>query len=85
MSNEEFELLDELYFIQPFDLIQNSLGWDEDKLKDFLLILINKKWIKCFFASTKEIVIDEELDFLKDYKEYFYLATKEGLMAHNSN
>jgi len=82
MSDEEFDVLDELYFVQPFSYLQEELDLDDDQLKSALQKLLKKDYIKCFFNMNDE-VFEDQLDFENLFREYFYLATKTGLLAHN--
>lgn len=85
MTDLEFDILDELYFVQSFETIQNALEIDILLLKDALRQLIEKGWVRCFkSAATDDVVFAEEIDLDNRYLEYHYLATKEGLLAHNS-
>ena len=84
MTDQEFEILDELYFVQTFDALLNSTGFSEPELKRWLNHLIDKGWVKCLDTSTEKVLSDS-LDFSNHYKNYRYLATKAGLLAHNSN
>ena len=83
MSDLEYDVLDELYFVQSYPGLLDSTGFEEDLLNKVLKKLLTKKWIRCLSNQTEEIP-DEELDFEKDFRHIFYLATKEGLLAHNS-
>jgi len=82
MTDIEFDVLDELYFVQPFSYLIEELDLDELELKDTLAILVDKGWIKCFLNMQEE-ALNHEVKLEEKYKEYFYLATKAGLMAHN--
>lgn len=84
MTDLEFDILDELYFVQSFQDVQNALELDELELKEGLARLIAKTWVKCLPQDVDEVIADEELDFENNYKIYHYLATKEGLLAHNT-
>lgn len=83
MSDEEFDVLDELYFVQPFSYLIEELEMDEYDLKQVLQNLLQKGYIKCFFNMNDE-VFEDRLDFEKDFRNYHYLASKQGLLAHNS-
>jgi len=74
--------LDELYFVQSFAYLLAELAMPEGALKQVLSALIKKGWVKCFLSMQEE-ALSHELQMDKKYREYFYLATKEGLMAHN--
>jgi DNA-binding Lrp family transcriptional regulator len=84
MSDLEFDILDELYFVISFKELQKHLHLSEEVLANTLSNLLNKGWVKCFYAGGDEIVLQEELDFETKYSTYHYLATKAGLLAHNS-
>ncbi len=82
MSDAEFDLLDELYFVQPFGYLKESLGWDDKPILDTLQSLYTKGMIKCLNTPDEERF--DEVDILKDGKGLLYLASKKGLMAHNA-
>jgi DNA-binding Lrp family transcriptional regulator len=83
MTDKEFEILDILYFTVPFEELQNELGWDEETVKSEVYKLIEKGWVKCL-AKVSEEEVEDFSRFKNEYKNYNYLATKEGLFAHNS-
>jgi hypothetical protein len=81
MTDEEFDLLDELYFVQHFDYLKETMGWAEDLLLTTLDSLYKKSYIKCLKGPDNEIF---DIESIRDQgKEMFFLATKKGLMAHN--
>lgn len=85
MSDFEFDVIDELYFVQGFDHIQKELAVDELNLKNTLWDLLQKEWIKCFPSEANDEVFQPEAqEFANNYKSYYYLATKDGLLLHNS-
>ncbi|TFV93728.1 hypothetical protein E4S40_13080 [Algoriphagus kandeliae] len=82
MTEDEFDLLDELYFVQPYDYLQETLNWSEDRLLDTLDSLYRKAFIKCLSAPDDELF--GAINILENGKEMLFLATKKGLMAHNA-
>lgn len=84
MTNIEFDVLDELYFIQSYANLAKALKLSDENLKSTLCNLLEKEWIKCFSSPTEEIEFESN-EFEKDYWKYHYLANKAGLLAHNSN
>ncbi len=82
MNDDEFDVIDELYFVTSFQDLANQLDFEEDTLKEVLRALIAKKWVRCMRSISEEISA-EELDFENQFKSYFYLATKTGLLIHN--
>lgn len=82
MTDLEFDVLDELYFVVPYHHLKEELDLDDNALKGVLESLLAKGWIKCFLTASEEAV-KSEIDFDNKYKDYFYLASKQGLLAHN--
>jgi hypothetical protein len=83
MTDLEFDILDELYFIQPFQELRKNVRMEEKELLVGLRGLLSKGWLRCFTAPDEEVHFEENT-FNKDYHQYYYLASKEGLLAHNS-
>ena len=83
MTDSEFELLDELYFVKSFEEIRSTLRWEDGKICETLGLLLEKGWIRCYKSPTDEI-LDGKIDLAGNCHNYFYLASKEGLVAHNS-
>jgi hypothetical protein len=84
MSDLEYDVLDELYFVQSFSHLKDVLQWDDGVLKDTIEKLLQKEWIRCYASPTEELFGDD-IDFETRYHTYFYLASKSGLFAHNSS
>lgn len=84
MTDTEFDVLDELYFVQSYEYLQEELGFDDEELKNTLIGLSEKGWIKCYSDMDVE-VFEQDLDLEKNYQRYFYLASKKGLMVHNGH
>lgn len=84
MTNIEFDILDELYFIQSYDFLVRTLKLNDKLLKKSLRDLIARGWVTCYSSPSEELAFESD-EFEKDYCNYHYLATKAGLMAHNSN
>lgn len=84
MTTIEFDVLDELYFLQSYEYLTRTLKLKDRILKETLLNLLNQGWIKCYSSPTEELVFDQT-SFEKDYWNYHYLATKAGLLAHNGD
>lgn len=85
LSELEFRILDSLYFVEPFDRIVEECGEKPAIVSDVIEQLIHKKWIVPMRWD------EEKADFVRSYmydrddlNAFSYMATKEGLMAHNS-
>ena len=83
MTELEYEILDELYFVISFQDLKQQLSLEEVELKSALSSLLKQDYIKCFGNISDEIP-PEQLDFENNYRKYHYLASKEGLFAHNT-
>ena len=83
MTDQEFDVLDELYFVQSFEEVKDITGMEAGELKQVLAHLLEKGWIRCM--ESRDVGPDSgKLDFEGNHQQYFYLATKAGLLAHNS-
>ena len=83
LSEKEFEVLDELYFVVSFAELANTLDMDQNTLKQVLGKMVEKRWVKCFTGPEQDIDY-HDVDFLNQFDKYHYLASKEGLFIHNS-
>lgn len=82
MSDAEFELLDELYFVQAYSYLLETLGWEEKLLLATLQSLFSQGYIKCLDNPDTERF--GAVDIMKEGRDLYFLATKNGLMAHNT-
>lgn len=82
MSDQEFNVLDELYFVTSFADLQQATDLPHDQLKEALLILFRKGWLKVFKSISEELP-EDDLNIESDFQNCFYLASKAGLLAHN--
>jgi hypothetical protein len=83
MTDFEFDLLDELYFVTSFQALQEKLAWSEAVLLEQLASLMQKGWIKCLDAQDNLLEFPPA-DLLTHYQTCLFLASKAGLKAHNS-
>ena len=83
MTEEEFEVLDELYFVTHYEELQLSLNLDTEPLRSLIISLWDKGWLRCYLGVDNELDGDT-VDFENQFNKYHYLASKEGLLAHNS-
>lgn len=84
MSDQEFDLLDELYFIQSYEGLRGALGWEDARVAEVLKSTYDKGWIRCYDDPGHEVTA-REVDLLKHYARYHYLASKAGLLAHQDD
>ena len=84
MTPTQDDILDELYFVTSFLDLRNALGLSEETLCQELKKLLALEFVKSFFPDPDSEVAFTPESFDRDYNRYFYLATKKGLLAHNS-
>lgn len=82
MNDEEFDLMDELYFVQPYSYLLEILDWEDELLLSTLQYLFSQGYIKCLDDPDRERF--GAVDIMKEGTGLYFLATKNGLMAHNT-
>ena len=83
MTDRQFEILDELYFVISYSELSEKLKLEDSILTKGLKELIEMGWVKCFNGNS-ELERDEISFEDANFKKYNFLATKKGLFAHNS-
>ncbi len=83
MSDLEYDILDELYFLVHFKELIEQFGLSDDEIKPTLMKLFKKGWIRCYEDPDHELDAGQ-VDLELHYRNYYYLASKEGLKAHTS-
>lgn len=82
MTEQEFDVLDELYFLQPFSYLKEVLDMSEDALGRILEGLVEKGWVRVYENADDEADLSA-IDLSRSAEKFLYLASKEGLLAHN--
>ena len=84
MTDPEFDILDELYFVTSFrDLSQKTRQPDAD-LTQHLRHLLEQGLIRSFWPDPDTELAYEESSFGALSQDCFFLASKEGLLQHNT-
>lgn len=84
MTDIQYLILDELYFVTNFSTLLNAVDLASDRLKDELIVLIQNEWVK-ILDNDRDYELDYEPHiFSQNFDSYYYLATKKGLFEHNS-
>ena len=81
MTDDQFNVLDELYFVRSFGDLKSSLDLTEDEIVLTLKELYKKGWVKVLRTVDDEVM--GKVDWEK-YSGFYFLASKSGLMAHNT-
>jgi len=83
MTNQEYDILDELYFLTSFSNLQENCGVKPPELKQNLWLLIMQGWV-LWHQNGDEEFIPTKSEFETEFGNYHYLASKIGLLAHNA-
>jgi hypothetical protein len=84
LSDVEFDILNSLYFVEPFEKILEEVDFPTNIIAATLKQLIAIKYVTAMKWDEK--TNDYVRSFIFDSDDmyaYRYLATKEGLMAHH--
>ncbi len=84
MTETEFDIIDELYFVTSFRQLANSLLLNHNELCQGLQALVRQGYIKCFYPDPDTEIEYNPANFNQNCPYYYFLATKAGLMLHNS-
>ena len=84
LNDIEYDILNALYFVEPFEHILAECNAKPSVVADVLKQLIHRKFVVAMQWD------DEKKEFIRsfmydsdDMNRYHYLATKNGLLAHN--
>lgn len=83
MTDLQFDVLDELYFVLSYKELLAATALEDQVLVGVLEELYAAGWIKVMHTVDEELA-PEEVDLKKNAASYYYLASKKGLLAHNS-
>jgi len=84
MTDFEFEILDELYFINSFHELMKCINCSEAQLLITIQDLYQRGLIKLVEPVEGDRIPENLFDISSDPTRYHFLITKEGLLAHNS-
>ncbi len=82
MTDTQFDILDELYFIISYQELLKVSEIQKEILDVNLKEMIKIGWVKCFKGET-ELELREVMFETPDFESYSFLATKKGLFSHN--
>ncbi|WP_425391827.1 transporter [Ekhidna sp.] len=83
MTDEEFDIIDELYFVTSYTDLKEATEFSDEQLRTHLIQMAQKGWVRVYKNVDEESEL-ERLDFENDYQSFFYLASKKGLFEHNT-
>ena len=84
MNDAEFDVLDELYFVTPFAELLKKTGLPRPELVDTLRRLMDVGYVRSFWPDPDTELAYEESSFGALVGDCQFLASKEGLLQHNT-
>lgn len=84
MTNHEFDILDELYFVASFRDLMQKTGLSASELSEGLRSLLEQGLVRSFWPDPDTELAYEESSFGAISQDCYYLASKEGLLQHNT-
>lgn len=84
LTDVEYDIINALYFVEPYDKILEDVGGAETIVRDALRFLIDKKLVTPMtWDEARQDYIRSFIYDADDMMAYRYLATREGLNAHH--
>jgi hypothetical protein len=84
VTDPEYDLLDELYFVTPFRTLLQKTGLPAAELEDQLRTLLEQGLIRSYWPDPDTELAYETTSFGAIARDAAYLASKEGLLQHNT-
>lgn len=84
MTETEFDILDELYFVVAYPDLKSTLSLTDEELCAALQALLRKGFVKILYPDQDTEHDYDETRFGLECQKYYFLASKAGLVAHNS-
>ncbi len=84
LTELQFDILDAIYFIEPYQNLLNDIDQPEPVIRDELRTMIDKGWVNVMqFDAEKGDYEKTRIYDTDNMQEYAYLASKDGLLKHN--
>lgn len=84
VTDAEYDILDELYFVTSFRDLSHKTGLPASELAHHLRSLLEQGLVRSFWPDPDTELAYEESSFGAISQDSFYLASKEGLLQHNT-
>ncbi|MDX5438015.1 MAG: hypothetical protein LPK03_12510 [Pontibacter sp.] len=84
MSDNEFDILDELYFVTSYPDLKRTLSLTDQELCAALQSLIQQGYVRIHYPDQDTEHTYDAQTFGQQCQQYYYLASKAGLIVHNS-
>lgn len=86
LDDLQFDILDVIYFVEPLEHILEEVDAPRAVVIDELRTMIDRGWVQVMIHD------DDKGDYVRtgifdsdNLDEFFFLATKEGLLRHNGH
>ncbi|MCR5889500.1 hypothetical protein LRS06_17325 [Hymenobacter sp. J193] len=84
MTDAEFDILDELYFVTSFQDLTQKTGLPAADLDQGLRSLLEQGLVRFYWPDADTELAYEPSSYGAISRDAFYLASKEGLLQHNT-
>ncbi|MBO3270570.1 MULTISPECIES: hypothetical protein [Hymenobacter] len=84
VTDAEFDILDELYFVTSFAELSRKTTLAAPVVEENLRSLLEKDLIRSFWPDADTELAYEPTSFGAICRDAFFLASKEGLLQHNT-
>jgi hypothetical protein len=83
-TNMEYDILNALYFVEPFEKILEEVDAGANVVADSLRQLIDLRYVSAMaWDNQRKEYVSSFIYDADNMGAYHYLATKEGLLAHH--
>ena len=84
LNDLQFDIIDCLYFVEPYTNIVEEVGKPEPHIRDELRTLIDRGYVNVLVFDEENADYNKTAIYDSDnMQDYFYLASKDGLLKHN--
>lgn len=84
LTSLQYEILDKIYFVEPFNQILKEVNSPPNIIADELKNMIVKRWVQVLkYDNVLKDYVKTEIYDTDNLQDYFFLITKEGLLKHN--
>ena len=84
LNDIQFQILDAVYFVEPFDRIIEEVEATRPVIIAEIRTLLVRDWIQVMVFDEEKNDYQRTAIFDNDHmEEYYFLATKKGLLKHN--
>ena len=84
MTDPEFDILDELYFVTSFADLRQKTGLSVADLQQHLRVLLERGLVRSYWPDPDTELAYEESSFGALSQDCLFLASKDGLLQHNT-